>query len=134
MHDNQAAATSGPLSASRAFAAIDAVDGSSPGTRVPKTGRRLRLPRFGGAAYGVNFNDWSGYREVGLSSAWGRCSRPSDHMPSAQAPFRAVLLREGAAVPRGDRGLRVLALLVARAAGVGAYGAIDASGLCEALR
>lgn len=33
--------------------------GSSTGTRVPNNGRRLRLPRFGGAAYAVNFNDWS---------------------------------------------------------------------------
>src|ERR1700752_3224318 len=29
------------------------VDGSSTGTRVPKSGRRLRLPRFGGASYAV---------------------------------------------------------------------------------
>ena len=28
----------------------DAVDGSSTGTRVPRSGRRLRLPRFGGAS------------------------------------------------------------------------------------
>ena len=34
----------------------------------------------------------------------------------------------------GMEALRVFALLVPRAAGVGAYGAIDASGLCEALR
>src|SRR6201991_3477461 len=33
-----------------------------------------------------------------------------------------------------DRGLRIIAPLVPRTAGVGAYGAIDASGLCEALR
>src|SRR3954462_1035090 len=80
------------ISQTAMVSAIDAVDGSSPGTRVPNNGRRLRLPRFGGAAYAVNFNDWSGYREVGLSSAWGRCSRPGDHPSSAQAPFRAVLL------------------------------------------
>jgi hypothetical protein len=29
-------------------------------------GRRLRLPRFGGAAYAVSLDDWSGYREVGF--------------------------------------------------------------------
>src|SRR5436190_7045394 len=36
----------------------DAVDGSSTGTRVPRSGRRLRLPRFGGATYtyAVNFS------------------------------------------------------------------------------
>ena len=33
------------------MAACDAVDGSSTGTRVPRNGRRLRLPRFGGAAH-----------------------------------------------------------------------------------
>ncbi len=34
--------------------AVDAVDGSSTGTRVPKMGAPIRLPRFGGAndAYG----------------------------------------------------------------------------------
>src|SRR5262245_58367577 len=37
-------------------------------------------------------------------------------------------------MPGRDRGLRVIAPLVPRAAGVGAFGAIDASGLCEALR
>jgi hypothetical protein len=37
-------------------------------------------------------------------------------------------------MPGGDRSLRIIAPLVPRVAGVGAYGAIDASGLCEALR
>jgi transposase len=41
---------------------------------------------------------------------------------------------KAAAVPGGDRGLRIIAPLVPRAAGVRPYGAIDASGLCEALR
>jgi transposase len=36
--------------------------------------------------------------------------------------------------PGGDRSLRIIAPLVPRTAGVGAYGAIDAAGLCEALR
>src|SRR5215472_12532696 len=45
------------------------VDGSSTGTRVPRIGRRLRLPRFGGAAYADNFDDRSGYCEIGLPSA-----------------------------------------------------------------
>ncbi|WP_376707350.1 helix-turn-helix domain-containing protein [Bradyrhizobium japonicum] len=49
---------------------IDAVESSSTGTRVPRSGRRLRLPRFGGAAYAVIFDSRPGYREVGLSSAW----------------------------------------------------------------
>src|SRR4030095_6844665 len=33
-----------------------------------------------------------------------------------------------------ERGLRVIPLLVPRVAGIRAYGAIDATGLCEALR
>ena len=41
---------------------------------------------------------------------------------------------EAAAMPGGDRGLRIIAPLVPRTTGVGAYGTIDASGLCEALR
>ena len=32
-------------------------------------GRRLRLPRFGGASYAIEFNNRSRYRQVGLSSA-----------------------------------------------------------------
>jgi transposase len=34
----------------------------------------------------------------------------------------------------GDRGLRLITSLVPRAASAGAYGAVDAAGLCEALR
>jgi len=30
----------------------------------------LRLPRFGGATYAVDFDNWSRYCQVGLSSAW----------------------------------------------------------------
>ena len=37
--------------------------------RPDRKGCRLRLPRFGGAAYADNLDDRSGYREVGLSSA-----------------------------------------------------------------
>src|SRR6516162_4373476 len=39
-------------------------------------GRRLRLPRFGGAIYAVDFDNRSRYRQVGLSSAWRGCGRP----------------------------------------------------------
>jgi transposase len=41
---------------------------------------------------------------------------------------------EAAAMPGGYRGMCLIAPLVPRAAGIGAYGAVDASGLCEALR
>src|SRR5215472_6340991 len=37
-------------------------------------------------------------------------------------------------MPGGHRGVRLIPPLVSRAAGVGTYGAIDASRLCEALR
>ena len=47
---------------------VDAVDGSSTGTRVPRMWGRLRLPRFGGAIYAVDFDDWSRYRQVGLNA------------------------------------------------------------------
>src|SRR5215475_9903753 len=50
------------------MSAFDAVDGSSRGTRVPRCGRHLRLPPFGGAFYAVDFDNRSGYRQVGLSS------------------------------------------------------------------
>jgi hypothetical protein len=48
------------------------------------------------------------------------------HPPSAEAPLCPGVLREAAAVPGWDRGLRHVASLVARA--------LDAAGLREALR
>ena len=42
-----------------AMSAIDAVDGSSTGTRVPKMWVLLRLPRFGGATHANGFDNWS---------------------------------------------------------------------------
>ena len=49
-------------------------------------------------------------------------------------PAGPGIFPEATAMPGGDRGLRVIAPLVSRAAGAGAYGAVDASGICEALR
>src|SRR5947209_8899406 len=40
-----------------------------PARECQEVGAVLRLPRFGGAAYAVNFHDRSGYCEVGLPSA-----------------------------------------------------------------
>ena len=51
-----------------------------------------------------------------------------------QLKRRHVLAFFPAAMPGRYRGVRLIAPLVSRAAGVGAYGAIDAAGLCEALR
>ena len=50
-----------------ATSASDAVDGSSTGTRVPRSGRPHL---FGGESYAINFGNRSGYSDVGLSSAW----------------------------------------------------------------
>jgi transposase len=47
---------------------------------------------------------------------------------------RAGIFPEAAAMSGGDRGVRLIAPLVPRAAGARAYGALDAAGLCEALR
>src|SRR6516164_7200151 len=97
-------------------------------------GRRLRLPRFGGAIYAVDFDNRSRYRQVGLSSAWRGCGRPSGPAPAIETPARLGIFPKTVAVPGGYRGVRLIALLVPRAAGVRACGAIDAAGLCEALR
>jgi len=52
----------------------------------------------------------------------------------AEAALRADVLSEAAAVPRWHRSLRVFTLLVTRTGRAGAHGALDAAGLCEALR
>src|SRR5262245_54069403 len=96
-------------------------------------GGRLKLPRFGGATYAVNFDNRSRYRQVSVSSPWRLCSGPSGHSPSIETPAGRGIFPEAAAVPGWDRGLCVIAPLVPRTADVGAHGAIDASGLCEAL-
>ena len=56
------------------------------------------------------------------------CSAP------AQAQIRFAIFSEAAAVPRRHRGVRLVAPLVARAAGTRPYRAPDATSLCEALR
>ena len=40
-----------------AESACDAVDGCSTGTRVPRSGRRSKLSRFGGASHAVNYDN-----------------------------------------------------------------------------
>lgn len=99
--------------------AFDAVDGSSTGTRVPRIGRRLRLPRFGGAAYAVNFDDRSGYLEVRLQvhgvDAAGQVVIRRQLKRRLMLSFFEML----AAMPGGDRGLRVIPLLVPRLQALG---------------
>src|SRR6516165_8327741 len=97
-------------------------------------GGRLRLPRFGGAIYAVDFDNRSRYRQVGLSSAWRGCGWPSGPTPAVEGSARLGIFPKTVAVPGGYRGVRLIAPLVPRAAGAGAYGAADAAGLCEALR
>ena len=71
---------------------------------------------------------------IGLSSAWRGCGWPSGPAPAIEAPARLGIFPKTVAVPGGYRGVRLIALLVPRAAGVRACGAIDAAGLWEALR
>jgi hypothetical protein len=49
---------------------LDAVDGSSTGTRVPQLWEQLRLPRFGGAIHANGYDNRSRHRQVGLPSSW----------------------------------------------------------------
>src|SRR4029434_6380613 len=60
--------------------------------------------------------------------------RPSGPTPAVEAPAGFGIFPDLAALPGGYRGVCLIAPLVARAAGAGAYGAVDATGLCEALR
>src|SRR5262245_2944808 len=46
------------------MSAIDAVDGSSTGTQVPRIRELLRLPRSGGAIYADDHDNRTGYCEV----------------------------------------------------------------------
>ena len=47
----------------------DAVDGSSTGARAPRKWVLLRPPQFGGAKHADDHDNWSRYREVGLSGS-----------------------------------------------------------------
>ena len=58
-----------------------------PARKCHGCGRRLRLPRFGGAIHAIDFDNRSRYRQVGLSSAWRRCGRPGGD-PSAKTSLR----------------------------------------------
>src|SRR5271170_6186310 len=93
----------------------------------------LRLPRFGGANYANDHDNWSRYREVGFSGSWHRCGWQYRHPPAGQAALRTGLLPETATVLSRRRSLRLLASFVARAPGARPYRSPDAAGLCEAL-
>ena len=54
--------------------------------------------------------------------------------PPVEASLCAGVLPEANAMSGRYRSLRLVAPLVARAPGIGSYRAVDAAGLCEALR
>src|ERR1700732_1641544 len=105
-----------------------------PGTCVPWKGALLRLPRFGGAIHANDHDNWSRYRQVGLSGSWRRCRWQYRYPPAGQATLRTGLLPEAAALPSRYRSLRLVALLVARTPGARPYRSPDAASLCQALR
>src|SRR6267143_1239295 len=81
---------------------------SSTGTSVPWMWALLRLPRFRGASHADDDDNRFRYRQV--------------------------VLPEAVAMSCRYRSLRLGAPLVARAPGTGSHRAVDAAGLCEALR
>src|SRR6188472_1888453 len=116
------------------MSAIDAVDGSSTGTRVPWIWEPLKLPRFGGATRANCYDNRFRHRKISISGAWHRWCRPGGDPPSVEAPVCAGFLSEAAIMSGRHRSLRLITLLVARAPSTWSQRAIDAASLCEALR
>src|SRR5215472_19071629 len=89
----------------------------------------LRLPRFGGAEHANGYDNRFRYRQVSLSGAcW-----PSGCPPAVEASTGDSVFPETATMPGRRRGVRLLSLLVARAAGAWARRAANAAVLCEAV-
>src|SRR6187397_2773831 len=112
---------------------VDAVDGSSTGTRVPRMWALLRLPRFRGAIHADSLDNRSRHRQVGLSGPRRRCWWPGDYPSPVEASLRPGVLSEVTAMPDRYRSLRLVAPLVAGAASTWSYGTADASGLRQTL-
>src|ERR1700752_666084 len=112
----------------------DAVDGSSTGTSVPWMWALLRFPRFRGASDADDNDNRFRHRKVGFPGSRRRCWRPGDCSQAIEASFWTDLLPEAIAMSGRYRSLRVRSPLVSRAPSAGSYGAVDAAGLCEALR
>src|SRR4029077_1757311 len=93
----------------------------------------LRLPRFRGAIHADGHDNRSRYRKVGVSGPRRRCWWPGGYSPSAETPLCPGVLPEAVAMPGRHRSLRLIAPLVARAAGTWSHRAVDAAGLREAL-
>src|SRR5215471_5712004 len=116
------------------MSAPDAVDGSSTGTRVPSMWVLLGRPLLEEPDYANDHDYRSRYREVSVSGSWRRCRWQCSCSPSAQATICSDVLSEAAAVPGWHRGMRVIALLVARTSGARSHRAPDVAGLRQALR
>ena len=85
--------------------AFDAVDGSPPPCGYG------RGARAGGELDGQRYDDWSGYREVSVSSARRGCGGRGGHPTEADPWAGPRVLREAAPMSRRDRGMQLLALL-----------------------
>src|SRR6266567_2754418 len=81
---------------------VDAVDGSSTGTRVPWMWVLIRPHDSEEPNHASDHDNRSRYCEVGFSGPRHRCGRQSHASPPAQAPLRASLLSEAAAMPDRD--------------------------------
>src|SRR6478735_11223199 len=113
---------------------IDAVAGSSTGTSVPWMWALLRLPRFRGASHADDNDDRFRPRQVGFPGSRRRRWRPGDCSQAVEASLCTDFLPEAIAMSGRYRSLRVGSPLVSRAPSAGSHGAVDAAGLCEALR
>src|SRR3977135_664120 len=74
-----------------ATSVVDAVDGSSTGTRVPWMWALLRLPRFRGATYADDHDNRSRHRQVAFV-----------HDLSPDNPYLGPILRFGEFSPPGE--------------------------------
>src|SRR4051794_41072522 len=92
----------------------------------------LGPPRFGGAKHASGYDNRSRYCKVSLPGPRRRCRRPGAHPPPVEASCRPGVLPETASMSGWDRGLRLVALLVARAPSTWPFGAVDAAGLRQA--
>src|SRR6516162_973324 len=117
----------------RAYVRFDAVDGSSTGTsaidvepvEAPTIRRSQACKRSQQSVL------------ISLSRSF-RCTvlivSAKCLLPAVEAPAGHSVFPEAADVPGRHRGVRLISLLVARAAGAWAQRAANAAGLCEAVR
>src|SRR3954454_22124425 len=94
----------------------------------------VRAPTIRRSIHANDYDNRSRYCKVSLSGPRRRCRRPGAHPPPVEASRRPGVLPETASMSGWDRGLRLVALLVARAPSTWPFGAVDAAGLRQALR